>query len=73
MMHFLGEVKVWECTRCGRVFPIPDSLTQGTGSFGLKSPAPDRKERMDLEKKSTRPVLGPIKPQDSYKTQKKGA
>jgi len=33
MMHFLGERKTWECTRCGRVFPIPESLTQASGAF----------------------------------------
>jgi len=26
MMHFLGA-KVWECSRCERLFPIPASLT----------------------------------------------
>jgi hypothetical protein len=31
MMHFLGE-KVWECSRCGRLFPIPDSLTGASGA-----------------------------------------
>jgi hypothetical protein len=33
MMHFLGEKKMWECARCGRVFPIPESLTRTSGSF----------------------------------------
>jgi len=27
IMHFLGEEKAWECTRCGRTFPIAKSLT----------------------------------------------
>src|SRR4030095_12971133 len=33
IMHFLGERKTWECTRCGRMFPIPESLTRASGAF----------------------------------------
>jgi hypothetical protein len=33
MMHFLGEVKEWECSRCGQVSKIPESLTQPSGAF----------------------------------------
>ena len=40
IMHFLGEKKTWECTRCGRVFPIPESLTRASGVF-----APDARAR----------------------------
>ena len=64
MMHFLGERKTWECTRCGRVFPIPESLTQASGAF-----TPDARAR-------AREILGreqkrPTKVQD--KTREKGA
>ena len=33
MMHFLDERKTGERTRCGRIFPIPECLTQPSGAF----------------------------------------
>ena len=39
-MHFLGEKKTWECTRCGRVFPVSESLTRASGAF-----TPEARER----------------------------
>jgi hypothetical protein len=40
LMHFLGKDKVWECSRCGRVFKIPESLTRASGPF-----TPEAQER----------------------------
>jgi hypothetical protein len=64
MLHFLGEGKTWECTRCGRVLPIPESLIRASGAF-----TPDARAR-------AREILGreqkrPTKVQDI--TRKKGA
>ena len=64
IMHFLGEKKTWECTRCGRVFPISESLTRASGAF-----TPEARER-------GREILGreqkkPTKAQDM--SRKKGA
>src|SRR5262245_32197668 len=39
MMHFLGKEKSWECSRCGRFFPIPKSLTGASESFTPKGRA----------------------------------
>jgi hypothetical protein len=60
MMHFLSEDKVWECSRCWRVFKIPESLTRPSGSFT------EAQER--AQKKSTIP--GETSP---HKTRIKGA
>jgi uncharacterized C2H2 Zn-finger protein len=58
MMHFLGE-KVWECSRCGRLFRIPESLTRASGPFR-------REAREHTHENST--VQG-----DTHKTRKKEA
>ena len=52
MMHFLGERKTWECIRCGRVFPIPESLTQASGAF---TPAARARAREILGREQERP------------------
>jgi hypothetical protein len=67
MMHFLGEKKVWECSRCGRLFPIPESLTHPSGSFTPKAQERAR-EILHAEKDRSK-----IQDTTQSKTRKKGA
>jgi hypothetical protein len=52
MMHFLGKDKAWECSRCGRVFKIPESLTQASGAFTAeargrpRAPTPGKQDKV---------------------------
>jgi hypothetical protein len=64
IMHFLGEKKTWECTRCGRVFPISESLTRASGAF-----TPEARER--AREIPGREQKKPTKAQDM--SRKKGA
>ena len=67
MMHFLGEKKMWECTRCGRVFPIPESLTLASGVFTTEARVGSRASscgKQDVPK---------VQDIDQFKTRKKGA
>ena len=73
MMHFHGEEKVWECTRCGCIFPIPEELTRASGSFAPEAQRRVRIPGIDGQEKSTHPREAPIKIQDAYKTTKEGA
>jgi hypothetical protein len=73
MMHFHGEEKVWECTRCGCFFPIPEELTRASGSFASKAQRCVHNDGIDDQKKPMHPREGLIKIQDAYKTRKEGA
>ncbi|HVN77928.1 MAG TPA: hypothetical protein VMW38_02930 [Terriglobia bacterium] len=73
IMHFLGNEKVWECTRCGRVFPIPESLTRVSGSFSLEAQERARLDRADEHGKPPTHGEAPGKIQGAQKTHKKGA
>jgi hypothetical protein len=68
MMHFLGEEKRWECSRCGRFFPIPKSLTGASDSCTRAGKA--RAREISPGKRGKR-----AKDQDEnqFKTRKKGA
>jgi hypothetical protein len=67
MMHFLGEKKMWECTRCGRVSPIPESLTRASGVFTNEACGSSRASSCG---KQDDPKVQDI---DQFKTRKKGA
>ena len=73
MMHFLSEKKVWECTRCGRIFPIPESLIHPSGSFKPKAPEQPSKDGMDPQEKSSNVGEPLIMIRDAYQKRKKGA
>jgi len=64
MMHFLGA-KVWECSRCGRIFPIPESLTGASWSS-----TPETSKHTDKTKQHERSKVQNI---EQFKTRKKGA
>jgi hypothetical protein len=68
MMHFLGNEKVWECSRCGRVFPIPQSLTHASGSF---TPEAREHAREVLSGEQARPTK--VRDNDQSRSRKKGA
>ena len=68
MMHFLGKQKVWECSRCGRVFPILKSLTRASGSF---TPEAQKRAREILQGEQGRPTK--VQDIDQFKIRKKGA
>jgi hypothetical protein len=57
MMRFLGDEKALECSRCGRLFRIPESLSRASGPF-----SPEAREH----KESTVPA-------DNHKAKKKEA
>jgi len=48
MMHFLGDEKRWECSRCGRFFPIPEFLTRASGE-----PAPRKNKNAPKGRQSS--------------------
>lgn len=73
IMHFLGTEKVWECIRCGRIFPIPESLTRVSGSFSPEAQERARKRRADEQCKPTNTGAEPIRIPDDSKARKKGA
>ena len=66
-MHFLGEEKVWECSRCGRLFPIAQSLTQASGSF---TPEAQQRAREILQGEQDKAKVQGV---SQLKTRKKGA
>jgi hypothetical protein len=68
MMHFLGSVKVWECSRCGRVFPILESLTRASGSF-----TPEARERARQVLRSDQDRSSKTQEVNEFKTRKRGA
>jgi hypothetical protein len=68
IMHFLGKEKVWECSRCGRVFPILESLTRASGSF---TPEARKRAREILQGKQGRPTK--VEDINQFKTRKKRA
>jgi hypothetical protein len=68
MMHFLGKEKVWECSRCGRFFPIPKSLTDASGSF---TPEARKRTREISQGNQGRPTK--VQDMNQFKTRKKGA
>jgi hypothetical protein len=68
MMHFLGKDKVWECSRCRRVFPILESLTWASGSFTAEAQA---RAREILRGEQGRPTK--VQDTNQFKTRKKGA
>lgn len=68
MMHFLGDEKVWECSRCGRVFPIEKSLTRASGSF---TPEARERARRILQGEQNQPTK--VQDMNQFKTRKKGA
>jgi hypothetical protein len=68
MMHFLGKKKVWECSRCGRIFPIPKSLTRASGSFTPEARSRAREILQDEQGKPTK-----VQDMNQFKTRKKGA
>jgi hypothetical protein len=67
LMHFIGEKKVRECTRCGRLFPILESLTLASGSF---TPQARARGREILRSEQDRSKVQDI---NQFKTRKKGA
>lgn len=68
MMHFLGSAKVWECARCGRVFPILESLTRASGSF-----TPEARERARQVLRIEQDESSKIQEINEIKSRKKGA
>jgi hypothetical protein len=68
MMHFLGDEKVWECSRCGRVFPILESLTRPSGPF---TPEAQERARKILQGEQNPPTK--VQGMNQFKARKKGA
>ena len=68
MMHFLGERKTWECTRCGRIVPIPESLTRPSGAFTAEA---RERAREILHAEQARPTN--VQDLNQFKTRKKRA
>jgi hypothetical protein len=67
IMHFLGKEKVWECTRCGRAFPILKSLTRASGSF---TPEARARAREIFRSEQDRPTK--VQDINQFKTRRKG-
>ncbi|PYV88660.1 MAG: hypothetical protein DMG05_15165 [Acidobacteria bacterium] len=68
MLRFLGDQQGLECSRCGRLFKIPESLTRPSGPF---TPEARQRTREILRTQQVRPT----KVQDikQFKTFRKGA
>jgi hypothetical protein len=68
MMHFLGENKTWECSRCGRFFNIPESLTRPCGVF-----LADAQERSQATLRGQENTQKKVHDLNQFKARKKGA
>jgi hypothetical protein len=68
MVHFLGNTKVWECSRCGLVYPILESLTRASGSF-----TPEARESARQVLRNEQDGSSKIQESDELKSRKRGA
>jgi len=68
MVHFLGSTKVWECSRCGLVYPILESLTRASGCF-----TPAARERARQVLRNEQGGSSTIQETDEMKSRQKGA
>ena len=71
MMHFLGEDKTWECSRCGRFFNIPESLTRPGGAFAAEAQG---HSQVKLSGEADTPrIVHEGRNRNQFKARKKGA
>jgi hypothetical protein len=68
MVHFLGSTKVWECSRCGLVYPILESSTRASGCF-----TPEARERARQVLRSEQNGWSKIQEVNKFKSRKRGA